>query len=383
MVCEGNPATSEEAFSGTAKRMFLALQAAGHEMIPVDASLPPVWRAVAAVLTYSPDRSRWRANFRYSNRTCRLRARAAQQSLGKVKADVILQIGATFDPPLRHHVAPYAIFCDWNMELHAREPAGPGGLRSGLSPADLDSIRPEHRRRYEAAGAVITISERLRQSFLEDYSLSAAAVHTAYAGPNFDEALIVQATALPRQNSTPTVLFVAKEFTRKGGSTVAAAFRRVRVTVPAARLLYAGAAELPSELANLDGVESLGLLDKTRPADLRRLLSAYREADLMVLPSRRDPFPTVIREAMSFSLPCIVSDIWAMPEMVIDRETGFLVPPDDVELLAQRMELLLTDAALREKFGHAARARAEALFTWGAVGRKLEHVLDAIAHPVN
>jgi glycosyltransferase involved in cell wall biosynthesis len=383
LVCEGNPATSETAFSGTAKRMFLALQACGHEVIPIDAALPPLQRALAAALTLSPNRAQWRANFRYANRTCALRAAAARRNIADTQPDVILQIGATFDPPLQGlpRKVPYAIFCDWNMELHALEPAAPNGLRSGLSDANLASIRPRHRRRYEGASAVFTISERLRQSFLDLYNLPPDRVHTAYAGPNFDTALIEAARQKPRRSTAPTVLFIAKEFHRKGGPTVAAAFARLCVTLPTARLLFAGTAELPPELHGIPGVEHLGLLDKNVPVQLDRLLAAYRDTDLLVLPSHRDPFPTVVREAMFFGLPAIVSDIWAMPEMVVDGETGFLIPPGDTEALATRLHQLLTDDALRQAFGQAARRRAESLFTWPAVAKVLSDTLQQIASP--
>jgi len=106
------------------------------------------------------------------------------------------------------------------------------------------------------------------------------------------------------------------------------------------------------------------------------LLEAYRNADLFVLPSRRDPFPTVIREAMFFGMPCVASNIWAMPEMIEDGITGFLVPVDDAVALSSKMDLLLRDQPLRNRMGRAARARAEALFSWDSVGTVLSEGLE-------
>jgi glycosyltransferase involved in cell wall biosynthesis len=123
-------------------------------------------------------------------------------------------------------------------------------------------------------------------------------------------------------------------------------------------------------------VEHLGLLDKANPDQLRVLLAAYRDADVLVLPSRHDPFPTVIREAMFFGVPCIASDIWAMPEMIEDGKTGFLVPVDDAEALSSKLELLLADTSLRAQMGQAARARAEAMFSWEAVAKALSDGLQ-------
>ena len=350
--------------------MFYSLKEKGHEVVPVDASLHGARRALAAVVSCSTDRGRWRSKFRYGNEVAKYRTASAEESLGGREVDVILQVGATYEPP-RAGSIPYAIYCDWNMALDAVEARAAKGASRGLSVAELEAIGREHARRYKGAAAIFTISERLRQSFIELYGIRPERVHTAYAGPNFDLELIERTLTLPKGSSAPTVLFIAKEFRRKGGDIVAAGFARLREEMPEARLLFAGAAELPKEFAGLGNVEHLGLLDKSDPAQLQRLLQAYRDADVLVLPSRHDPFPTVIREAMFFGIPCVASDIWAMPEMIVDGETGYLVSGEDAGALAERLKTLLGDAGLRERFGRAARARAEAMFAWPAVGEVL------------
>ena len=377
LVCEGNASTSETAFSGTAKRMFWSLKDKGHEMVAVDAALQGATRALAAAVSASTDRGRWRSKFRYGNQTAKYRTAAAERSLGKQRVDVLLQVGASFEPP-RSGSLPYAIYCDWNMALDEVEAREGKGKSRGLSTAELAEIGKEHARRYKNAAAIFTISERLRQSFIELYGIGPEKVHTAYAGPNFDLELIETALTKPKGSSAPTVLFIAKEFKRKGGDLVAAAFARLREQMPEARLLFAGAPVLPKEFEGLGNVEHLGLLDKSDPAQLQRLLQAYRDADVLVLPSRNDPFPTVIREAMFFGLPCVASDIWAMPEMIADGETGYLIPGEDAEALADRMKTLLGDAELRARFGKAARARAEAMFAWPAVGQVLHEGMQQI-----
>lgn len=371
LVCEGDASVSETAFSGTAKRMFYSLKEKGHEVVPVNASLQGMRRAMAAVVSCSQDRGRWRSKFRYGSAVAKYRTASAEESLGRREVDVILQVGATYDPP-RAGSIPYAIYCDWNMALDAVEARqAKAGASRGLSVAELEAIGAEHARRYKGAAAIFTISERLRESFIQLYGISPERVHTAYAGPNFDLELIENALRKPKGSSAPTVLFIAKEFRRKGGDIVAAAFARLREEMPEARLLFAGAANLPKEFEGLGNVEHLGLLDKSDPVQLQRLLQAYRDADVLVLPSRHDPFPTVIREAMFFGLPCVASDIWAMPEMIVDGETGFLVSGESSAALADRVKTLLGDKGMRERFGRAARLRAEAMFAWPAVGEVL------------
>jgi glycosyltransferase involved in cell wall biosynthesis len=374
LVCEGDASRSETAFSGTAKQIFECLAKRGHHVVPVNASLTGIRRAAVAAASVSPDRARWRSKFRYGGFGARNRTAAASASLGRCKVDVILQVGATHDPPGSGTV-PYAIYADWNMALTAAEAASGGGKSRGLSTEEIKKIDSEHGRRYERAAAIFTISGRLRSSFIELYGIPQDRVHTAYAGPNFDIALIDASLRQPKKSVVPTVLFIAKEFHRKGGATVASAFAKVKETLPEARLVFVGLEKLPEELRSIDNVDHLGLLDKANPDQIQYLLAAYRDADVLVLPSRQDPFPTVIREAMFFGLPCVASNIWAMPEMIEDGKTGFLVPFDDAEALRSRLLLLLRDRGLRIMMGRAARARAEEMFSWSAVGKVLSEVL--------
>ncbi len=356
--------------------MYLSLKDRGDAVFPVDASLKGGRRAAAMAFSFSSNRGRWRSQFRYGQQGARFRTSAAEASLKGRPADVLLQVGAAFEPP-HFGTIPCAIYADWNMALDMDEARRAGSSR-GLSIAELEAINAEHARRYREAGMIFTISERLRQSFIELYGISPEKVRTAYAGPNFDLALIEEARMAPKVSAAPTVLFIAKEVRRKGGDIVAAAFRQLQLTMPEARLLFAGAAELPAEFAGLKNVEHLGLLDKSNPEQLKRLLQAYREADVLVLPSRNDPFPTVIREAMFFGLPCVASNIWAMPEMIVDGETGYLVPSEDASALAIRMADLLGNPQLREQMGQAARRRAEAMFSWSAVGEVLHEGLASL-----
>jgi glycosyltransferase involved in cell wall biosynthesis len=162
----------------------------------------------------------------------------------------------------------------------------------------------------------------------------------------------------------PTVLFVGKEFARKGGDVLLAAFARVRERVPAARLVVVGPADVGGPAP--DGVEVLGPLRKDVPAEWGRLVGAFAEADAFCLPTRYEPLGIVVIEAMYFGVACVTSDTWAMPEMVADGETGYVVPVNDAEATADRLARLLADPGLARRMGEAGRARAAERFSWAA-----------------
>jgi glycosyltransferase involved in cell wall biosynthesis len=99
------------------------------------------------------------------------------------------------------------------------------------------------------------------------------------------------------------------------------------------------------------------------------VLRLYREADLFVLPSRvagngdRDGLPNVLMEAQSQGLACVSTRVSGIPELIVDGETGMLVPPGDAPALACAIESLLADSAARARLGEAGRARIAAHFS--------------------
>jgi glycosyltransferase involved in cell wall biosynthesis len=118
-----------------------------------------------------------------------------------------------------------------------------------------------------------------------------------------------------------------------------------------------------SELG-LDGqVRLLGLLPQ---AEIRRHLAA---CDVFALASRvdakgaSDVLPTVILEAMAAGRPVVSTRLAAIPEMVVNGETGVLVPPGDTEALGATLADLAADPPLRERLGHAGRVRLEKCFS--------------------
>jgi glycosyltransferase involved in cell wall biosynthesis len=83
------------------------------------------------------------------------------------------------------------------------------------------------------------------------------------------------------------------------------------------------------------------------------------QADIFVLPSLEETFGIVNLEAMASGLPIVASSVGGVPEYVADNETGLLVPPGDPTKLAEKLQILVTDAKLRKKMGSKGRERAE------------------------
>ncbi|MBN1453573.1 MAG: glycosyltransferase family 4 protein [Anaerolineales bacterium] len=87
------------------------------------------------------------------------------------------------------------------------------------------------------------------------------------------------------------------------------------------------------------------------------VLAKMASAGMTVLPSRSEAFGIVNIESMAVGTPVIASNVGGIPEVVRDGQAGFLVPPEDPEALAEKIELLLSDNELRERMGQNARER--------------------------
>lgn len=90
-------------------------------------------------------------------------------------------------------------------------------------------------------------------------------------------------------------------------------------------------------------------------------------ADIFVLPSHFEGLPMSVIEAMLCGLPVVASDISGPRELVIPGETGTLVPPANVPLLATALRQMVEDRAIRQRMGQAGRARALTRYTEAAV----------------
>jgi glycosyltransferase involved in cell wall biosynthesis len=100
--------------------------------------------------------------------------------------------------------------------------------------------------------------------------------------------------------------------------------------------------------------------------DISELLAT---ADIFVLSSTSEGMPISIIEAMAAGLPVVATAVGGIPELIVDGETGFLVPARDAGALADALGRLVADPALRRRQGEAARARAEKEFDLPAFRR--------------
>lgn len=109
--------------------------------------------------------------------------------------------------------------------------------------------------------------------------------------------------------------------------------------------------------------------------DDEELRAVYANCEFFVLPSTKEGFGLVYLEAMSFCKPVIASIHGASNEIVIDGETGFLVPDNNLGILAEKITLLIHSKSLRDKFGQAGKSRYQECFSYSKFLDKLQIAL--------
>jgi glycosyltransferase involved in cell wall biosynthesis len=170
------------------------------------------------------------------------------------------------------------------------------------------------------------------------------------------ELFLAQPDAEPAANAPGMVLFVGALVYLKGVHNLIAALAALGADYPQARLVIVGQGGYRGELEKL--VERLGLSGKvTFTGELSQpLLQEYmQECSMLVLPSLSEGLPRVLLEAMACGKPVIGAAVGGIPGLIEDGVNGFLVPPDDVQSLAECIKKLLADERLARSLGERGR----------------------------
>lgn len=165
--------------------------------------------------------------------------------------------------------------------------------------------------------------------------------------------------AHPGRNAIPVAVMVARFTSFKDHETLVRAFAELNVP---ARLLLVG--DGPTRAATERLVRQLRVADRVEfPGDRSDVTELLAKADVFVLASKLDNLPISILEAMRAGLPVVASDVGGISELVIQGETGLLVPPFAVAPMARALGDLLSDGGKRARLGWCGRRRYEKSFS--------------------
>ena len=245
---------------------------------------------------------------------------------------------------------------------------------------------------YEAADAVISVSAGMRRDVLESYpNLDPAKTFVVKNGIDTDEFRPDHDTTVLKELGVdldrPSVAFVGRITRQKGLVHLVRAATQFDPDTQV--VLLAGAPDTPEIAAEFNDAFAELQKQRTAPviwvqemlprASVRQVLT---NATVFACPSIYEPLGIVNLEAMACEIPVVASAVGGIPEVVVDGETGLLVPYDPAqaedpayvsgfeEAFAEKVNQVTRDAGLAERFGKAGRQRCIDEFSWAKIAQE-------------
>jgi alpha-maltose-1-phosphate synthase len=250
------------------------------------------------------------------------------------------------------------------------------------------------------ADAVIAVSQGTKEDILRAYPhVNASRIHVIYNGIDLAEYQQTQDTqALIDYGvdpAVPYVLFVGRITRQKGVTHLVDAIRYLPPETQV--VLCAGAPDTPEIAAELRQKVEQARQHHPRIVWIEKMVTKpeaiqlYSNARLFCCPSVYEPFGIINLEAMACRAPVVASATGGIKEVVVDGETGYLVPFDQdpqtgfptnpekfARDLATHIQQLLDDPEKCRRFGDAGRRRVESIFSWTAIARQTIQLYESL-----
>ena len=252
----------------------------------------------------------------------------------------------------------------------------------------------------ELADAVIAVSAETKRDIERLFEVDPARVHVIHNGIDLNQYRKVDSTAtLTRYGidpNKPYLLFVGRITRQKGFQHLIRAIqfmdRDFQIVLCAAAPDTAGMAEEMKIAVERAKAQRAGIIWIDEMVDQKTACELYSHAAVFVCPSIYEPFGIINLEAMACETAVVASAVGGIKEVVVDSETGFLVPLEQMKEspfeatnpekfardLAARVNQLMRDPQLRERFGKAGRKRAEENFSWAAIAAKTKALYETL-----
>ena len=276
------------------------------------------------------------------------------------------------------------------VTVHSLEPLRPWKREQLGGGYDVSSW--VERTALEMADAVIAVSEGTRADVLSHFTVAPERVHVIGNGIDTEEYRPVATTAALERygvdRSRPYLLFVGRITRQKGIVHLVRALRYLDSEIGV--VLCAGAPDTPEIAGEMEaGVAEAkrsrdGVVWIPEMLDKPSVIELYSHATVFCCPSVYEPFGIINLEAMACETAVVASAVGGIPEVVVDGETGVLVPlqlaahdpmsPADPDRFARDLAAaingLVADASRASAMGRAGRLRAEASFSWRAIAER-------------
>lgn len=239
------------------------------------------------------------------------------------------------------------------------------------------------------ASSVTTVSRYTKDKII-NCGVPSDRIHVIHPCPHINgtessETLTQPSSQQPMSVDQKILLSVGRLIERKGFDTVIRALRRIQEAVPQTHYIIVGEGPYKKTLQSIAvqlGVQhSVTFVGQCTDQELR---AWYQRCDVFIMPSRElensdtEGFGIVYIEASSFGKPVIGSTAGGISDAVVDGQTGFIVDPEDITMVADACTRLLTNTMLAEQFGSTGQQRVREIFQWKVQAAQLTRLLTTL-----
>jgi glycosyltransferase involved in cell wall biosynthesis len=239
-----------------------------------------------------------------------------------------------------------------------------GWGHDSLTDSEIASARKRQSAGIENAEGVVVFANFAKASLIRDYGTDPSKIHVIGAAPFLNRPAPINFDA--KRYRAKKILFVGRAWERKGGPELLSAFEILRSRMPDAKLTIVSSGftgNVP------EGVEVHKFLDEDA------LQNLFSETSVFCMPSRAETWGLVYTEALRFGAPIVGFREWALPDIAIDGQTGFLAEPRSAETLAAALEDALSKPDILCEMGRTGVHYVSKVLTWDAV---LDRLVSAI-----
>ncbi len=252
----------------------------------------------------------------------------------------------------------------------------------------------------EFSDKIVAVSREMKKDILKYFDVNDDDIEVIYNGIDLQEYQLSENTFYREKYDIkldkPYILFVGRMTRQKGIIHLVNAIKDIHEGVQV--VLCAGApdtVEIEQEMVNKVNVlqeQREGIIWINEMVSREAVIEFYSNAAVFVCPSVYEPFGIINLEAMACETPVVASAVGGIKEVVVDGETGFLVEfkavdeitgePEDPEgfsrNLAQKINIIIEDQDLQQRFGENGRARVEKYFSWNSIAQQTMEMYESL-----
>lgn len=297
-----------------------------------------------------------------------------EAQLKQTRCDLIFAPVASLEISCLHMDIPLIYLSDGTFSTLSRF------YQLNLNPQESDFLNRIESDAINRADRLIYSSNWAADSAIFDYGASPSRVHVIPFGANLDRIPSRIDLARAKEHDKCNLLFLGKDWTRKGGEIAYQTLISLLSLGIDAELTIIGC--IPPSHVEHSKLRVIPYLDKNNPRQGKQLEQILLQSHFLVFPTRADCSPIVICEANAFGLPVITSNVGGIPSIIRNNINGHMLPLSaSGEEYAKCIAEIFSDPDRYNQLSSSAKAEYESRLNWSSWANSFHHIAEtALAH---